>query len=534
MDDSRILERRDIMSVISIEMYDPIREKLMSNNPKTVKTGIQDMLGLFETGNQFSGIDRIAKDDFLAFILRILKSPDEDVRKWLYHLLCLSPLSAEKKTINEHCLRNVPLELSIKNKENISWIVAVCAVNSVDLQSFDSLMSKHSIPDILSSEEIRLAGSAFCVDPFFKIEKEQIAIALDDLSGISPVWLTKIYANQFLPIMRKNGFLQKHGQISTEAFVTLLQHPNEEVRKYTMWALAQEVGGHMSTILPYVPLEKALSLESGVRKWYFVKMFQDGIFLRKHLDFIQEVKSNLPSFHSNVREGILMGCKKLGYSEILDEFILDWERKVMDSNEDESVCLKLYEYIFQNSQQNSDYLAVTKAAMRNIEKISYPSVKKIAEQYLTLERRNHMEHPTQVFNGTVYQVNNGGNNRQVNNVGNDEQMEIALKALNDAIETIKQKIDTEHEYTDEIIDGLISHMEYEFGKLDKNIQEQYSRQLDQMYDKLQEVKNAPQKRRGEKIVSFLSTTASVMTVATATPQLVDAATAFVQNIVNIM
>ena len=343
-----------------------------------------------------------------------------------------------------------------------------------------------------------------------------------------------MYANQFLPVMRENGYLRNHGQISTEAFVTLLQHPIEEVRKYTMWAFAQEPGGHMSTILPYVPLEKALSLESGVRKWYFVKLFQDGNFLREHLDFIQEVKSNLPSFHSNVREGILMGCKKLGYSEILDEFILDWEEKVMDSYEEESVCLKLYEYIFQNSKQNSDYWAVTKAAIRNIDKISYPSVKNLAEQYLTLERSSNMEHPTQVFNGTVYQVNNGGINSQVNNLGADEQAGTALIALNDAIEILKQKIDTEHEYTDDKIEGLISHMEYEFGKLDMNIQKQYSRQLDQMYEKLQEVKNAPQKQRSEKFISFLSTTASVMTVATATPQLVDAATTFVQNIGNIM
>ena len=51
----------------------------------------------------------------------------------------------------------------------------------------------------------------------------------------------------------------------------LLNHPNEIVRKYAMWAFAQEEGIGFESILPYVRLENAFSMESGKLKWYFVK-----------------------------------------------------------------------------------------------------------------------------------------------------------------------------------------------------------------------------------------------------------------------
>ena len=524
------------MPVIYENNYKMIRKKLCSDNPKIVKIGIQDMLHLFETGHRFAGGAKDVKADFKAFIMELLQNQDYDIRKWLYHLLCLCPLEADKEAITDRCLENIPVELSEKNFENISWIIAVCGVNCENLSSFNSILRKHSIYEYLSWEQVQLASSAFRIEPFYNLNGKQMKSALDELNPISPIWLTKMYANQFLPIMKKRAYMRKHGEISTDAFVKLLKHPDKEVRKYVMWAFAQEPGGNMSSILPYVPLNQALSLEGGIQKWYFVKMFQDRRFLEKHEDFIQEVGLQLHSFPTNVREGILMGCNRLGFSGVLNDLIIDWEQESWETSD--NIQLSLYEYIITNINENQDFVEITRAAIRNIEDISFPSVQSYLRQYLFLssERSKTMSNPTTEIHAQNVQYNVGGTNTQINNLmpsdsgmPQGDQKE-AINNLKAEIEHLKEKIDTEIEYTDEKIEGMIAHLDYGLKELKESTATIYAEQIQELSDKLQEIKDAKPKSRGEKINDLLSTTANIATVAVSTPQLIGMMNDFVQFI----
>ncbi|MBR7056241.1 MAG: hypothetical protein IKI17_04040 [Oscillospiraceae bacterium] len=522
------------MPVIYEKTYKMIRKKLCSDNPKIIKTGIQDMLYLFETGHRFAGGAKDDKADFKAFIMELLRNNDYDVRKWLYHLLCFCPLWNDKEDITSRCLDNISLELEENNIENISWIVAVCGVNCDSLSSFDPLLRRNSIFDYLSPKQVQLASSAFRIDPLYVFDRKQISSALEELEPISPIWLTKMYANQFLPIMKRHAYLRKHGEIPTDAFVQLLKHPDREVRKYVMWAFAQEPGGNMSSMTPYVPLDHALSLEAGIQKWYFVKLFQDHRFLNEHEDFIQQVGLQLHSFPTNVREGILIGCKKLGYSDSINDFILDWEQDEWESSE--SIRLGLYEYIANNINNNQDFVEITRAVIRNIEEISFPSVQIFLRQYLLLERSNSMSQYKTEIHAQNVQYNVGGNNSQINTPTTiDSAMALghqkeSIDHLKKEIEELRKRIDQSVDYTDERIEGMVAHLDYGLKDLKESTATVYSEQIQQLSEKLQGIVIAKPKKRGEKINDFLSTTANIATVAATTPQLIGMINDFVQFI----
>lgn len=513
------------MPVIYHRDYRIIRNKLNSDNPKIIKNGIQEILHLIETGHRFVGGAKDDKVDFLAFIIELLQHPDYDIRKWLYHLLCLCPLEAYKEKLTECCLENIPLELSENNIENISWITAVCGVNCEDVVSFESIIRLHSLNEYLSLEQIRLSSSAFRIEPFYEINRNRIMTALDALDSISPIWLTKMYANQYIPLMKKRAYMKKHGEISTEAFITLLSHPESEVGKYAMWAFAQEPGGNMNSILQYVPLSQIQTMEAGIQKWYFVKMFQDHVFLKEHTDFVQEVGYKLHSFPTNVREGILIGCSKLGYSEVLNDLILDWEQD--DWEKSENIQLMLYEYIITNAEKNEDFVEVFKAAYRNVDDLEIPSVQSYIKQYIgsLSEDKSAMSNTSFDIYANNFQYNIGDNNIQLNNSVCEPVVRLRqnddTNSLKADIETLISKINHEYELSDTKLDILTAHLTYAMKELRESTSNMYVNELKELNDKITELNSVSSKQRGEKLGELLSITLKIASMPVTTPQLIE-------------
>ena len=112
-----------------------------------------------------------------------------------------------------------------------------------------------------------LAGAAFRDAPFHSIDRQVYQAVIQPNDPISSIWVTKIYANHFLSILKSGHYSERHGNITTDMLSEFLNHPNEIVRKYAMWAFAQEEGIGFESILPYVRLENAFSMESGKLKW---------------------------------------------------------------------------------------------------------------------------------------------------------------------------------------------------------------------------------------------------------------------------
>ena len=62
------------MKLISHDDYTIIRNSLCSSTPKIIKTGIQEMLNLFECGLDFPRFDRKSQQDFSKNAKQVAKS----------------------------------------------------------------------------------------------------------------------------------------------------------------------------------------------------------------------------------------------------------------------------------------------------------------------------------------------------------------------------------------------------------------------------------------------------------------------------
>lgn len=509
------------MRVIAVDEYALIRKKLSGDSPKLVKTGVQDMLHLFEMGKRFPGAAKRERQEFHAFLAGILKNADDDARKWLYHLLCVYKDPIDDSELIRACIKNVPLEVQ-ESMENVSWITAVCAFHAGSQTEFDAFIKDGKIQDYLMPTQLKLAAAAFREWPFGTVDRPALEAAMQPDDSISAIWLTKIYANRFLPILQGSHYDETHGEVQTDRFVKLLEHPDDVVRKYTMWAFAQEMGGNLASITSYVPPQNALSLEAGVLKWYFAKLFQDRAFLEDNADLIQHIKGNLRRMKSNVREGILIGCEKLGYIEALADFLIDWE--VDDWETNENIQLRLYEYFIKNLNHNQDFFEIIKSAVQNIDKLSSESLRLHLAGFLTTEEgKRFMERSNiNVYGGNV-QFNFGGKNEQVNQAASMKQHEQLLCK----IEELQKELEQRNYDVEEKFDQVMEHITYEVEHRPPTIE---ASQIQEVLEKLEELKQAKPKERGKYFFGFLSVLSNLLTIASATPAF-PAIQEFVANVV---
>ncbi|MCI8538303.1 MAG: hypothetical protein HFF18_06515 [Oscillospiraceae bacterium] len=510
------------MRIIAVDDYALIRKKLSGNSPKLIKTGVQDMLHLLENGRRFPRVANSERQEFHTFIAEIMKNPDDDVRKWLYHLLCIYVDPIDDAKLIQDTIGNVPVEVQ-ESMENVSWIAAVCAVHAATQDEFDTLVKAGRIQEYLTSPQLKLAASAFRENPFHTIDKPMLEAAMQPDDSISSIWLTKIFSNRFLPILQRTYYSETHGSVQTDMFVKLLKHPDDVVRKYVMWAFAQESGGNLVSLIPYVPPQDALSLEPGVLKWYFVKMFQDRNFLEHNVDLIQQVKNGLPKMKTNVREGILIGCGKLGYSDVLEDFLIDWEIDAWET--DENLLLRLYEYFVKNISYSQDFFEIVKSAIKNMDTLPSESLRLFLTEFLnTEEGKRFMDKANiNVYGGNV-QFNMGGKNKQFNYSANREQQELLLHK----IEELKKGLEQRDYDIEERLDLVMEHITYEIEHRPPTIE---TSQIQEILDKLDELKQAKPKDRGKHLLGFLSLLSNLLTIASATPAFPEIQ-AFVSNIVH--
>ena len=348
------------MKIISHDDYTLIRNYLYSKNPKTVKSGIQEMLNLLECGLVFPKIDKIRLMDFHSILFEILKYNDFDIRKWTYHLLCVYSDPIDISRLINAAISNIEIE-SQQSIENISWIVAFCGAHSKSKCVFDEYLVKGSITDYLSKTQIELASAAFREYPFYDISNKFIMDAINPNDFISPIWITKIYANQFKYFKDSSCYYNNHGGISNDILADLLNHPNEVVRKYSMWAFAQDTSSWHTP----VRLENTFNLESGMLKWHLVNLFQNDMFIKSNSDFIEEISRRIRDMTVADKEGVILGCKKLGYSEQISELLIDWSQSTWETNE--NLLVNLYSYFAKFSNENTDYFELTKSAINNMD-----------------------------------------------------------------------------------------------------------------------------------------------------------------------
>lgn len=494
------------MRIISKDYYSFAREKLMSSEAKIRKTGIQDMLYCFENNQFFPRIAKEENEDFKSYLLELIDDSDPDVRKWLYHLLCLQPFGKDN-IIFEKCLNNAKKESECNNIENLSWITSVCAVTSQDQKTFEDAIKSSIIYEQLSYEEFKLSSSAFSLEPYYNLNNKFLLSTLDNGSRLSSMWLTKIFSNQFIPKFKDNKYNEIHNNLPVNAFASLLQHSSLDVKKYAMWAFAQEKG-NISSLNDFIPLYKVDSLDSGVRKWYYVKMFQDESFLNKNSDYIQYVAENIIHFENNVCEGILMGCNKLGYSDTIVDLILKWES--LNNNKTEVTLLGIYKYILNNYDKNEDFYELTKYAVERVNDFQMPNLKKFINKFLSTQKgRVFMREQEVNYYGNNIQVNYGGHNTQNNYYPTEKDIDNLIHNINE----IKVLIEEKDCVLDENFINMIKHMDYEFSK----ITNQNNEHIQSIYCKYNELKTVKKEKRIEKLKEFISFISDAMTIVSSVP-----------------
>ncbi len=507
------------MKLISHDDYTIIRNSLCSSTPKIIKTGIQEMLNLFECGLDFPRFDRKSQQDFHSYIFKILKNSDYDIRKWMYHLLCVYDDPINLLRLIDASLANIEIEAQ-QSIENISWIVAVCGAHADSKQQLDKYLKQGNIFDYLTGTQIEIAASAFREQPLYNINKKILYDSLMPDDAIGPIWITKIYANQFKYFKNSNHYFNNHGEVSNGILSELLNHTDDVVRKYSMWAYAQDI----KTWQTPVRLENIFSLESGVLKWNLVKLFQNGMFLNSHPDFIQEISSKINTMTNADKEGIILGCKKLGYSDSVAELLIDWEQSTWENNE--NLLLGLYSYFAKFSNRNPDYFEVTRCAFDNMNDLP-ENIQKFYQNFKkTKEGEAFMDKQINNFYGNT-QVVYGGHGTQIINDNSSNIKDELIKEIRKTQDILEQKEISIEEFAD-FKNHIIFELE-EQHNINNWINE--NPQIQTIIDKLDNINNVDNKNIKTTINDVLSTLANIVTILSVTqsfPQIV----LFFNNIVS--
>lgn len=499
------------MKIISHDDYKMIRNSLCSSAPKTIKTGIQEMLNLFECGLKFSRFDIKNQQDFHSYIFRVLKNSDYDVRKWMYHLLCVYDDPVNLSRLINTSIANIEIEAQ-QSIENISWIVAVCGAHADSKQLFDKYLKQGNVSDYLTEPQIEIAASAFREQPFYNINKKFLYDSLMPGDDISPIWITKIYANQFKYFKKSEYYFSSHGKISNDLLSELLKHSDGVVRKYSMWAYAQDI----ETWQTPIRLENIFSLESGVLKWNLVKLFQNEVFLNSNPDFIQEISSKISKMTNADKEGIILGCKKLGYSDSVAELLIDWQQSTWEKNE--NLLLGLCSYFAKFSNKNSDYFEITRSAFSNMNNLP-ESVQAFYQNFKnTKEGEFFMNKHTNNFYGNT-QVVYGDYATQIINDDPHNKKDELLKEIRKTQLLLEQK-----EITKEDFEDFKNHIIFEIEE-QRNINNWINEnpQIQTIIDKLDNITNANDKKLKTTINDMLSTLANIVTILSVTqsfPQII--------------
>ncbi len=498
------------MMIIPFNSYYLIREKLANSTPKIVKTGVQEVLDYFERGYIFSRYDSISWNDLYSHIRKLSKSNDFDIRKWIYHLLCVynDPINDMSSLINA-LFENIEIEAS-ENIENISWIVAACGAHAKSQECFEDQIKKNDIKEYLTEFQIKLSSSSFREAPFYIIDSNVISKAISQDDIISPIWITKIYANKYKYYCDSSNYID----VSYSVLNNLIDHPSEIVRKYSMWAYAQDISSWETPI----KLEDVLKQETGVLKWNLVKLFQNNDFIENNLDFIKEIEYKIKNLKIAEKEGIILGCKKLGYSKNVSDLLISWTQSIGEDNE--NLLLNLYSYFADYSKNNCNYYEITQSAIRNIDRL--PKV--LQHYYRSLQNieRKRMGLSNQINNFSIQNINNGNgvqnNDFIINNYNNNYNKDID-KLLKE-IKECKNHIEKKEFIEDDIFEDFKNHVEYELKYFGPEFLRKEP-EMKKVTTKFEEIKISKKTDRKEKVKEFLEILANVVTALSFTQNLMD-------------
>ena len=416
--------------IITDNHYLNIRSKLVSDNNKLIKLGIQQLLENFEHRIYFEKYDVLQKKDFNAIVHTILRnSDDEDVRKWLYHLLCLyKPNIEDKDKIKLFCLNNIEKE----NKENISWIVALIAAYATDQNSFACTMDSSDIKGILTRSQLDICASTYREDPFCFLENRQISKLVDSEDNISQIWLTKIFANNIN--WPSNKYQKNHSAVTEDVICSLFYNSDETVQKYSVWAFAQ---GGTSYFEKLYAKTNFSNLNPGQQKWYFTCLFSDEDYIANEPDHAKEIlKKELFSYPDNIREGIINGLTKSKYSPLLSQNICEWFES--DEEENETIQLLLLEYLIKHFNQNTDFQDILNRVKCNVESLPTP----LKNAIILFEKRINEKEGTRMNSVTIEKnfglVITGNHNSVSQSFGNSD-----IEAITKCIDLLKSSLKNE-------------------------------------------------------------------------------------------
>lgn len=506
-----------------------IRAKLNSTDTKIAKTGIQSYISHIENCQNLPGAAIIERADLRASIVSCLQSNDYDLRKWCYHLLCLKPMFFDEE-LCRICLENVYIELAAENIENVSWILAVLSANITDDRILRKELNNTVFEEVLTPLQISISSFCYRLMPIGGISRERDRFSSDVIKQIiesddslSAIWVTKMFSNQFVKLLKANNYANTHATIDTNLFSQLLYNDDSVVRKYTMWAFAQDSTGGMEMVVPFLPYEKLGRFDAGVKKWYYVKMFQDLDYIQNNPDIIQDIRSRMRTFPPSVREGIIIGISKASYDPCVADLIIDWEQNALQ--EPKSICIPVYQYIAENWKKNEDFREIMMAAISNKDTSKILADANLLNGIAFDIKEGKGVNIQSITNHGNLQINESGNNYQSIYQSADHN-EVVLRI----IEEVQKKIDAGCELTDKNFSVLIPHLEFELHEHDSEKHDDGYRKIS---DQIKALKDAKKKHRLDRVKDILSNAANIVTFATAAPQIIDLVTKIVSHISNI-
>lgn len=434
--------------IISLDFYKQVRSKLTSDENKTIKIGVQQMLHQFELGNRFERYNKKSENDFNAHLHYILKKTDDsDVRKWVYHLLCHYKPNDDNKTLN-CCFENIAKE----NCENVSWIAALSATHARTMEEYQDIIDAN-LSEYLTSTQIRVCASSYRDFPFWDLHTTNMYKLVDSCDTISQIWLTKIFANNIRLASKK--YLINHDNVTEDVIAALFYNDDETVRKYAVWAFAQGGKNMFEKLSNRIDFNK---LDDGQKKWFYTCLFGDECFIEKNELYVKEIlKNNIPSCSKSVREGAVNGLIKSGYLNILSDDIFGWFESSFE--DDETIQMLLFEYLSRFYYEDKTFVDIFESLLNNMETLP-PKLKLVVQNFKCTKegRRIMMEN----------RINIEKNYGAINIIENIENVEITPSNYAEVLENIQHSIDDLNKTLNSIDKYFIK--EQDFGDLISNLE----------------------------------------------------------------
>lgn len=487
---------------ISGDFYKTVRKKLVSTDHKIMKIGIQQLLNKFEIGYNFEYYDKIQKEDFNAKIHFILQhTEDEDVRKWLYHLLChYNP--KDNGATRDICKRKIKNE----SLENISWITALIASHSKDINEFESFVNSSKIKSFLNNDQIKICACAYRDHPFYIPEKLKINKSIDADDWLSQIWLTKIFANNIK--FGNKSYKVNHSAVTEDVIAGLFYVDNEIVRKYSIWAFSQLECFGFYTLNKRVDFSK---LDTGQQKWYFNTLFSDNDYVSKETEHAKDIlKCQLFSFPKSVREGMISGLIRAGYIKKLSYNICEWFED--DKEDDPIIKMLLGEYIIKHSGKDECFKEILDSLTRNITTLPLQLQSEVS-YFLSINKRSvyTMKNELKIENN-YGQVVLGDVENLTQNIDHKDLTEIMRNV--DSIMSDIRNID-DRTFDSKNVDDIKSELMYlvsqQLTESRQFLNQNILQKMDELNESIKALDNNKSKPTFEKIVGIISNLITIST-----------------------